>query len=405
MKIEEQLLHTPSGVRDIYGKECKDRLEIGEKIMKTFRLNGFNDIITPGIEYFDVFRKERGTIHPNDMYRFFDREGNTLALSPDITPSIARAAAKLYDENVKEYRFCYNRNTYSENDGYQGKIKEKTGLGIELIGNASVLSDAEVAVTAIEALINAGLKDFKLEIGNVAFFKSLILKAGFSDEEINILKAYIEEKNSLGAAGFVEERKERMPEIICNALKVICECFGSFSEILKFNEIRDIFENGKNEEREALLRLKELDEIIAAYGFSNYVTYDLGMVEKLNYYTGILLRGYTEGTGEPIISGGRYDGLMEQFGKPAPAVGMAVNLDILTMAMERRGLIKEDSYEKILILYKKEALKYAAIHRNELKYKEIASVMREYANIDEIKIPDNFSEIHIVDETGNVRGI
>ena len=130
----EQLLHTPEGVRDIYNGECARKLAVEQKIRETMNLYGYRDIQTPGFEFFDIFRKERGSVASKDMFKFFDREGNTLVLRPDMTPSIARCAAKYYSEERIPVRLCYLGNTYTNNSSYQGRLKECTDAGAELIG-------------------------------------------------------------------------------------------------------------------------------------------------------------------------------------------------------------------------------------------------------------------------------
>ncbi len=119
----KQLLHTPEGVRDIYNQECAKKLAVQDKLHEMFHLYGYHDIQTPTFEYFDVFRKEIGTISSRELYKFFDREGNTLVLRPDITPSIARAAATLYEQETMPIRLCYIGNTFINHSSYLGRLK------------------------------------------------------------------------------------------------------------------------------------------------------------------------------------------------------------------------------------------------------------------------------------------
>ena len=127
-------LHTPEGVRDIYNVECGKKLALESRLKKVFHLYGYHDIQTPTIEYFDVFREEIGTTPANDLYKFFDREGNILALRPDITPSIARAVATLFETENFPIRLCYAGNTFINHSSYQGRLKESTQMGAEMIG-------------------------------------------------------------------------------------------------------------------------------------------------------------------------------------------------------------------------------------------------------------------------------
>ena len=125
----EQKLHTPEGVRDIYNKECETKLALQRKLSKVLHLYGYQDIQTPTFEYYEVFRKEIGSTSTQELYKFFDREGNILALRPDITPSVARAAATLFESEDMPIRLCYAGNTFINHSSYQGRLKENTQLG------------------------------------------------------------------------------------------------------------------------------------------------------------------------------------------------------------------------------------------------------------------------------------
>ena len=136
-------LHTQEGVRDIYNVECGKKLALESRLKKVFHLYGYHDIQTPTFEYFDVFREEMGTTPSRELYKFFDKEGNTLVLRPDITPSIARASATLLEEEELPIRLCYTGNTFINHSSYQGRPEERQQMGVELIGDDSVEADAK----------------------------------------------------------------------------------------------------------------------------------------------------------------------------------------------------------------------------------------------------------------------
>ena len=148
----EQKLHTPEGVRDIYNRECAIKLALQKKLNTVLHLYGYQDIQTPTFEYFDVFRKEIGSTSIRDLYKFFDREGNILALRPDITPSIARAVATLFETENFPIRLCYAGNTFINHSSYRGRLKENTQLGAELIGVDSIEADAEMLAMVVVPL-------------------------------------------------------------------------------------------------------------------------------------------------------------------------------------------------------------------------------------------------------------
>ena len=179
----EQKLHTPEGVRDIYSKECEIKLALQKKLSKVLHLYGYQDIQTPTLEYYEVFRKEIGSTSTQELYKLFDREGNILALRPDITPSVARAAATLFENEEKPVRLCYAGNTFINHSSYQGRLKENTQLGAELIGLDSVEADAELIAMVADGLKQVGLKEFQISLGHVDFVKSLMEAAGLGEEE------------------------------------------------------------------------------------------------------------------------------------------------------------------------------------------------------------------------------
>ncbi len=344
--MKEKLLHTPEGVRDIYNSECATKLTLQDNLHHVLKHYGFQDIQTPSFEFFDIFNQERGTVASKDMYKFFDRDGNTLVLRPDITPSIARCAAKYYKNEDLPIRLGYIGNTYINNTSYQGKLKEVTQLGAELINDDSIEADAEMLALTIECLLKSGLTEFQLEIGDADFFRSLVDEAGFEDEEeVTNLRELIETKNRFGVEEIVVNKS--MSDELKSIFLKLPELFGTL----------DILEAAKNmtsNQRavKAIERLEKLYQILTEYGYENYVSFDLGMLSKYNYYTGIIFKAYTYGTGDAVVTGGRYDNLVGQFGKEAPAIGLAIVIDQLMLALSRQKLLPESKAHDTLILYK-----------------------------------------------------
>ena len=181
--MSKPLVHTPEGVRDIYGEEYLRKLLVEEKLHHTLRSFGYQDIQTPTFEFFDVFSREIGTTPSRELYKFFDKEGNTLVLRPDFTPSMARCAAKYFMDEKLPIRFSYLGNTFTNTSSLQGKLKEVTQLGAELIQEPSVQADGEMIAMVVEALKASGLEDFQVSIGEVEYFKGICSQAGL-DEEI-----------------------------------------------------------------------------------------------------------------------------------------------------------------------------------------------------------------------------
>lgn len=358
--MNSKLLHTPVGVRDIYGTEYEQKLLVMDRIHDIFKSYGYSDIQTPTFEFFDIFNKERGSVASKNMYKFFDREGNTLVLRPDMTPSIARAAAKYYMDEQFPMRFCYSGNAFINDSEYQGKLKEFTQVGAELLGDTTSDADAEVIVMFIESLIAAGLTEFQIEVGHPEYFKGIVEELNLEEEIVENLTDILENKKYFGIDTLVEE---------ANIPENYKEIFLKFQEFDGNVEILDkALELANNEKsREAIQRLKKLDQILQIYGMEKYVSYDLSMLNMYKYYTGVVFRGYTYGTGDAIATGGRYDNLLKQFGKDFPAIGFAVNVDRLMVAMSRQHLNEKTKEERIMILYKEENREKAINYSNELR--------------------------------------
>ena len=342
--MEQRLLHTPEGVRDIYNGECARKQALQDKLHQVMKLYGYQDMETPTFEYFDVFSREVGTIPSRDLYKFFDREGNTLVLRPDITPAIARAYAKYFSEEDMGVRISYMGNTFINNSSLQGRLKETTQLGAELLGDDSVEADAEIAAMMIEVLLRAGLTEFQVSIGQVEFFKSLLKEAGVDEETEQELKKLITNKNNFGVETLLEEFQ--MEESLAGVFKSLPQMFGGVDILDKAQSMT------KNPGALAALeRLRKLYEILKGYGYERYVSFDLGMIGNYMYYTGVIFRAYTFGTGDAVVKGGRYDHLLGHFGKPAPSIGFVVQIDALLNALTRQKIAVETEEGPALFLY------------------------------------------------------
>lgn len=334
--MKERLIHTPEGVRDIYNGECARKNRLSERMKSVLKSYGYRDIQTPTFEFFDIFNQDKGSLPSNQMYKFFDREGNTLVLRPDITPSIARAVSKYFHEENFSMRFSYTGNIFINNSSLQGRMKESTQMGAELIGDQSIDADAEMIALAVRLLLAAGLTEFQIDVGHVGFFKGLIEECGMNEETEQTLRELIENKNYFGVEAMTDNP----------ALIRLPKLFGS-QEILK--EAKRLTSNMKA--LSAITCLERLYEILGIYGLQKYVTFDLGMLTQYDYYTGVIFRGYTYGTGDAVVKGGRYDTLLQKFGKDAASVGLAVVVDELLNALSRQKVEMEEDVSVTMVLY------------------------------------------------------
>ena len=377
----KKLLHTPEGVRDIINVQCGRKHALQNRILKIFHQYGYHDIQTPMFEYFDVFRKEIGTVPSRDLYKLFDKEGNTLALRPDITPSVARAAATLFADEELSIRLCYTGNTFINHSSYQGRLREVTQMGVELIGDDAVEADAEMLALVIESLLSVGLKEFQLSVGNVDFFSSLIADANLDEDARERVTSLINNRNYFGVEDYLD--KIRVKRSSREAFASLNGLVGGL-EVLKEAKEVALSSSGVM----AVKRLEKIYDVLKLYGMEQYITFDLSMTGgTYGYYTGIIFRGYTFGTGDAIVKGGRYDRLLEKFGKESPSIGFAIVVDELMNAMNRQKLRSFYARKNTMILYEDgktgEAVSLAKDLRNkgknvELLKKDKKSILEEY---------------------------
>lgn len=343
--MSKKLLHTPEGVRDIYGREYARKLEVQARLHASIQSYGYEDIQTPAFEYFDVFSKEIGTTSSKELYKFFDKENNTLVLRPDFTPSIARCAAKYFMETKEPLRFSYLGNTFTNTTKLQGKLSETTQMGAELINDLSVEADAEMISLVIAALQHTGLKQFQITIGQVEYFKGLCQEAGLDEETEYDLRDCISAKNYFAAQELLEERNVQEP--YKSVLLKTADLFGNMTSL---TEARELVRNARS--LAAIERLEQLYEVLKLYGVEAYVSFDLGMLSKYNYYTGVIFKAYTYGVGDAIVKGGRYDNLLHQFGKEAPAIGFMAVIDELIEALDSQKVELPLPAEKTTLTYR-----------------------------------------------------
>ncbi|MBR2764603.1 MAG: ATP phosphoribosyltransferase regulatory subunit [Blautia sp.] len=323
----QRIFHTPEGVRDIYGTECVQKKNLEERLHRVFSLHGFADIETPSFEFFEVFSNEVGTIPSSELYKFFDRENNTLVLRPDFTPSVSRACAAHFSPDEHPVNLCYTGNAFVNPSRYQGRLRETTQMGVEKMGDDSPQADAEILAMAVECLMASGLKEFQISIGQVDYFKSLLQEVDLDSEAEERLRELISQKNYYAVEELV--RSAGFDEKTAKAFFMLPQMFGS-AQIL--DTAASLTDNPRA--LAAVDRLREIHTYLTAYGYDRYVTFDFGMLSKYQYYTGIIFQGYTYGTGEPLIKGGRYDRLLKHFGKDAPSVGFVIVVDSLLAALE-----------------------------------------------------------------------
>jgi ATP phosphoribosyltransferase regulatory subunit len=344
LDLSKWKIYTPDGFQDMLFDDCFMKRNLEEKIRGLFRSCGYYEVETPTIEFYDVFSSDTGLIPQETMFKFFDQQGRILVLRPDITIPVARITATKCREMAYPLRFSYIGNVFRYNDYGGGKQNEFTQAGVEVLGVNTPESDAEVIAIAINSLITSGLENFQVDIGQVEFFKGLMEEAGLSDEDVDQLRMLIDRKDSVG----IGEMLGRC-DIREDLKKLVSDLPGLFGSTDVIEKVKTLTENKRS--LDALENIRQVLKILEDYGLSQYVSVDLGMLRGLNYDTGIIFRGFTYGVGFPILTGGRYDRLVEEFGRECPATGFSLGINMVMMALQRQKIAVDKPRTDSMVCY------------------------------------------------------
>lgn len=336
--MSDYKLHTPNGVNDILPPECGIKREIETTIQAVFASAGYGEAETPMFEYYDCYAGRSGQISQENLYKFFDEQGRVLALRPDFTTSIARMAATKEANKSAPLRYMYTGSVFRAEQTEGARRREFTQSGIELIGSCAVAADAEVIALALEAILSVGIEELTMEIGQVAFFNGLAEQAGLTGADAERLRERIDSKDVVGIRGILKNLQ--MDKEIKSLIEELPYLFGDIS-VLDRARVPGLNEASKI----ALDNLRAIYDCLCNYGYDKYVSVDLGMLQSIDYYTGLIFKCYTHGVGFPICAGGRYDNLMGIFGAPKGAVGAAIGVNRIMSALKR-----EDDYSRGIIM-------------------------------------------------------
>jgi ATP phosphoribosyltransferase regulatory subunit len=343
--------YIPEGTRDILFNECYSKIEIENLLRDVYKTYGYHEIISPTLEFYDVFNMNNQPISQEKMYKLFDNRGRILVLRADMTTPIARIAATKIKKEMFPMKLCYSQNIFRVNEILNGKLSEFTQSGVEILGVEGIRGDVEAIYTGIEALKKIGLKDFKIEIGDSIFFKELTENINLDESKKETLRLLIQNKNISALKEFLENNKENIDKNISLVLERLPELFGGKEVITQTRELLNNLDNITS-----LRCIENVYEVMEKLGLSKYIAIDLGMVQNLNYYSGLIFRGYCMEVGDSILSGGRYDRLIENFGENLPATGFAINVDIVLEALRVQGKLKSDKGVQKVVFCKAEDL-------------------------------------------------
>lgn len=354
-------------MRDFTVDECKRRNKIIETITERFSKWGYSEVSTPIVEYYKTFNHKTQDLKEEEMYKFFDSRGRILVLRPDMTVPVARLVNTKLKDMKLPLKLFYNAEVFRVHESFEGKRNEYLDCGIELIGASGEKTDLEVLVTALEVLKALDTKkEFKLEIGNVNILKSALKDMNLSIDNQNKVIELINKKSLTSLREYLDDieiRKEYK-----EFLNKFPWLFGGYEMIKKAKGLAFNEDMKKNIEY-----LENLYLNLQKLGYEKYLSVYISMVPRVNYYSGIIFKGYVKEIGSTVIRGGRYDNLLESFGKSIPAIGFSVDVNLLIDSCDyeekvnsEKIILSKDNYleelrkainktrngEKIEIIYK-----------------------------------------------------
>jgi ATP phosphoribosyltransferase regulatory subunit len=372
-------LYTPVGVMDIYDQRCAVKERIERQITDTFHSYGFKSIETPTFEFFDVFGREKGTVPSKQMFKFFDRDNNTIVLRPDITPGAARCVSRYFHDEEMPIRMCYLGNTFVNVPPYKGKLQEVTQAGAEFFNDDSSDADAEMIAIMADACLKSGLHEFQLEVGHAGFMRGLLDETGLDRDGRSKLIDMISRKNFFGVVDLLEDM-----HVSQNIREIFSHVFDDYHDDLNSSIDYILARTDNDQVKAACDRLKKVSEKAALFGIDKYLTVDLSLLSTYKYYTGVIFKAYTSGSAETVASGGRYDGLVKQFGKEAPAVGFAINTNEVLDAVLREDPELLSSSGITVLLYNRDSFDEAINKAEKLREKgKAVRLVRKSSKLDD----------------------
>ena len=323
----------PTGVQDILPRECRALQEVRGRLTRAFDARGYEPVVSAAVEYYDTYSNIRNALPQERMFKFTDQDGKLLVLRPDATLSICRiAATKLPAQPV---RLSYFLDKWDAQNAGGVKSREIIQAGVERFGEEGAFSDAQTIAFAADCMREAGLEHGIVDIGHVGYMKGILEGGGLTDAQAEEVRACINAKDAFNAERVLREAGADGHTLA--AVRALPTLFGG-AEVFDRAEALTAHVRA----RSAVAHLREVYRILTEMGYEQDICFDLGAGESLSYYSGIVFSGLVREVGAPVLSGGRYDGLADDFGRHIPAVGFAIGLKRVLVALERQGRLPEE---------------------------------------------------------------
>ena len=333
----------PEGVRDFLFADALARREMEGLLRELWTGWGYRELILPTFEYASTLSTDVGSNVDAEMYRFFDREGRTLALRPDMTIPTARVVATRLVDQPLPHRLAYVGSVFRHEAARAGRQHEFSQAGIELVGAQGAWADAESIVMAVEALRTVGPLAFGLTVGHVGFFSGMLSALGLSSRAEAQVRSALDRR--------AEGELERLASELPGMTGVLREALLTLPRLIGGREVLEQAERFCLNARmgQAIAQLRAILALLDGYGVLGELNVDLAEARELDYYTGLTFEAFAPGLGFNLLSGGRYDDLVGHFGPSLPAVGWAFNLDRALAVRERQGVAAATSPAEALL--------------------------------------------------------
>ncbi|WP_240421543.1 ATP phosphoribosyltransferase regulatory subunit [Paenibacillus periandrae] len=386
-----KVFEKPTGVKDYLPEAVAKLRTIETNVLNCMERWGYSEIITPTLEFYDTVGVASST-EDRKLFKLLDRKGTTLVMRSDMTAPIARVVSSLLKQQAFPIRLSYHANIFRAIEAEAGRDAEFFQTGVELVGDASSESDAEVIALAIASLQAAGVKDFKIALGHVGFLTGLFNETlqERKDEQQSLKECllnrdYVGYREHIKALGLSEALQSELEGILrLRGGEEICA------------QARQVTKDPVAQQ--SIAHLCQVWDVLKAYGVSEHVLIDLTMIGDFSYYTGMTFEGYAADLGFPVCSGGRYDNLLTQFGRPAPATGFALKTNRILEVVSKQPI--ESSY-RVLIAYKASGRADAFRMAKELRAREGTKVETRLLSDEDGQLP----AVRLDDDTFVVNGV
>jgi ATP phosphoribosyltransferase regulatory subunit len=310
------------GFRDLLPHEAEVLREAQESVLGEMRRWGYRHLITPMVESTDVLELGLDSEQRRRLFKFTDARGEVVALVSERTVPVARVVAGKLRSAPLPMRLCYAGPVLSTDEGRFQHRRETYQVGAELVGASGAVADAEVIALAARCLEATGLRRYQVDVGHSEFFQGIMDAVKLPAETKAGVRAALAARDFVALEELLSKTTLRSAE---HELLLRFPALRGGAEILK--AAAGLVQNHRSER--ALTELGRVLKLLAAHGLGDVVSLDLGAIRDFDYYTGIIFEGYGPDVGRPVAQGGRYDGLLARFGRPAPATGFVIQLDLV----------------------------------------------------------------------------